>query len=196
MEIDIQGLSAGNRYKLMASLITPRPIALITTVSENGITNAAPFSLFNMVGEDPPLVLVSINPHPDGRRKDTAANIRRTREFVVHMSDEHMAQKMQRCSDVLPKHLSELEHTGLTATPSRMVSPGRIAEAPVAFECSLYHVLETPSREIFIGQVMWLHVREGLIDSRNWRVDLDAYSPIGRLGGWAYTGCRDRFEMK
>lgn len=196
MDIDIEALGAHDRYKLMAGLIVPRPIALVTTVGEGGVMNAAPFSMFNMLGEDPPLVLVSINRRDDESRKDTAVNIRRTGEFVVHMTDEPMAHKMQRCGDALPSHLSELTHAGLTALPSQRVKPARIAEAPVALECTIYETLETPSREIFLGQVRWLHVRDGLVDSSNWRVNLDAYLPIARMGGWSYANTRGRFEMR
>lgn len=196
MDIDIEALCPRNRYKLMAGLIVPRPIALVTTVSERGVMNAAPFSMFNMLGEDPPLVLVSINRRDDASRKDTAVNIRRSGEFVVHMTDEPMAQKMQRCGDVLPADVSELTHAGLTAVDSRRVAPVRIAEAPVALECTVYETLETASREIFLGQVRWLHVREGLVNSATWRVNLDAYLPIARMGGWSYASTRERFDMR
>ena len=196
MDIDIEALGAHDRYKLMAGLIVPRPIALVTTVSAGGVMNAAPFSMFNMLGEDPPLVLVSINRRDDESRKDTAVNIRRTGEFVVHMTDEPMAQKMHRCGDILPADVSELAHAGLTSVPSKTVAPVRIAEAPVAMECTIYETIETTSREIFLGQVRWMHVRDGLVDSSNWRVNLDAYLPIARMGGWSYASTRDRFEMR
>lgn len=196
MNIDFEVLAARDRYKLMAGLIVPRPIALVTTVSPNGVMNAAPFSMFNMLGEEPPLVLVSINRRDDDSRKDTAVNIRRTGEFVVHMTDEPMAGKMHRCGDVLPADVSELVHAGLTPLPSQRVAPVRIAEAPVALECTLYELLETASREIFLGQVRCLHARDGLVDPQTWRVNLDAYQPIARMGGWMYANTRDRFEMR
>ena len=93
-EVDFDQISSYQRYKLMASLIVPRPIALVTTLGANGVVNAAPFSMFNMIGEDPPILMISINRLQDGRLKDTAANILHNGEFVVHMSDEPMAQKM------------------------------------------------------------------------------------------------------
>jgi flavin reductase (DIM6/NTAB) family NADH-FMN oxidoreductase RutF len=196
LDIDIEALGPRERYKLMAGLIVPRPIALVTTVSEGGVMNAAPFSMFNMLGEDPPLVMVSINRRDDDSRKDTAANIRRTGEFVVHMTDEPMAHKMHRCGDVLPSNVSELTHAGLNSVPSRSVAPVRIVEAPVAMECTIYETLETASREIFLGQVRWLHVREGLVDDGTWRVNLHVYLPIARMGGWSYASTRERFEMR
>jgi flavin reductase (DIM6/NTAB) family NADH-FMN oxidoreductase RutF len=195
MDIDLESLSAYQRYKLMASLIVPRPIALITTLSDNGVVNAAPFSMFNMVGEDPPIVMVSINARDDATLKDTAFNIVRDGEFVVHITDEDMLQKMHRCGDHLPSTLSELTHAGLHAAPSHRVAPPRIIEAPVAFECTLYELLETTSRQVFIGQIRWLHVRDGLVDMESCRVNLEAYFPVGRFGGNLYTTTRDRIAV-
>jgi flavin reductase (DIM6/NTAB) family NADH-FMN oxidoreductase RutF len=195
MEIDLESLSAYQRYKLMASLIVPRPIALITTLSEAGVVNAAPFSMFNMVGEDPPIVMVSINARDDATLKDTAVNIVRDGEFVVHITDENMMQKMHRCGDHLPNTVSELTHAGLHSAPSVRVAPPRIIEAPVAFECTLYELLETTSRQVFIGQIRWLHVRDGLVDMESCRVNLEAYFPVGRFGGNLYTTTRDRIAV-
>jgi len=195
MEIDFRALSAYQRYKLMASLIVPRPIALVTTLGPDGVVNAAPFSMFNMLGEDPPIVMISVNRLQDGGQKDTAANIVREREFVVHLADEAMARQMHRCGDRLPPHRSELEHTGLHALPSRSVKPPRIAEAPVAFECTLWETLETESRQIFIGRLEWLHARDGLVDPVAWRVRLQDYHPVGRFGASFYITTRDRFAI-
>ena len=164
-EIDFTQIDSYARYKLMASLIVPRPIALITTLAEDGTVNAAPFSMFNMVGEDPPIVMVSINKLSDGHLKDTAAHILRTREFVVHIADEAIAEAMHRCGDRLPVTQSELVHAGLDTLASQRVQPPRIAQAPVAFECVLHEVMETESRYVFIGRVVWLAVRDGLVDT-------------------------------
>lgn len=195
MEIDFDAITEYQRYKLMASLIVPRPIALITTLSETGVVNAAPFSMFNMLGEDPPIVMVSINRLEDGGLKDTAVNIARDKEFVVHLTDEAMAEKMHRCGDRLPSDVSELAHAGLHAAPSHRVAPPRIVEAPVAFECTLFETLETASRQIFIGQVRWLHARDGLIDTETWRVRLQDYFPVGRFGASFYVRTRDRYAI-
>lgn len=195
MEIDFGALSAYQRYKLMASLIVPRPIALVTTIGANGVANAAPFSMFNMVGEDPPIVMLSINRLKDGRLKDTAANILANGEFVVHISDEAMAAQMHACGESLPPDVSELDRFGLHAMASRTVKPPRIAQAPVAFECVLHEKLETESRYVFIGRVQWLHAREGLVDTETWRVRLQDYHPVGRFGASFYVTMRDRFAI-
>jgi flavin reductase (DIM6/NTAB) family NADH-FMN oxidoreductase RutF len=195
MEIDLESLSPCQRYKLMASLIVPRPIALITTLSDTGVINAAPFSMFNMVGEDPPIVMVSINARDNATLKDTAINIVRSGEFVVHITDEDMMHKMHRCGDHLPNTASELSYAGLHTAPSFRVAPPRIVEAPVAFECTLYELMKTTSRQVFIGQIRWLHVRDGLVDMDTYRVNLEMYFPVGRFGANLYTTTRDRIAV-
>ncbi|RMX04799.1 flavin reductase family protein [Corticibacter populi] len=194
-EIDFDNLDAYARYKLMASLIVPRPIALVTTLAADGTVNAAPFSMFNMVGEEPPLLMISINKLAEGSLKDTAAHILRSGEFVVHITDEPMAAAMHRCGDALPRTHSELAHAGLTAMPSQRVRPPRIGEAPVAFECVLHETLESASRYVFIGRVLWLGARQGLVDTGRWRVSLQDYFPVGRFGASFYVDCRNRFAI-
>ena len=195
MEIDFTQIGAYQRYKLMASLIVPRPIALVTTLGPTGVANAAPFSMFNMLGEDPPIVMISINRQHGGRLKDTAANILATGQFVVHLCDEPMAAQMHACGEALPSEVSELAHVGFHPLPSQTVAPPRIAEAPVAFECVLHEKLETESRYVFIGRVQWLSVREGLVDTETWRVRLQDYHPVGRFGASFYVTTRDRFAI-
>jgi flavin reductase (DIM6/NTAB) family NADH-FMN oxidoreductase RutF len=195
MDIDFSEITEHQRYKLMASLIVPRPIALVTTLGEDGIVNAAPFSMFNMLGEEPPIVMISVNRLEDGVLKDTAANIVRSGEFVVHLADEDIAEQMHRCGERHPPQVSELDVVGFTALPSRSVGPPRIAEAPVAFECTLWEKLETASRQIFIGQVRWMHARDELIDTDNWRVRLQHYFPVGRFGASFYVKTRERYAL-
>jgi flavin reductase (DIM6/NTAB) family NADH-FMN oxidoreductase RutF len=194
-EVNFEEITGYQRYKLMASLIVPRPIALVTTIGENGVANAAPFSMFNMVGEDPPILMISINRLSDGRMKDTAANILHNQEFVVHMSDEPMAKKVHACGHAFPSNVSELSAVGLTPVPSRTVAPPRIQEAPVAFECVLHETLATESRYVFIGRVRWLVARDGLIDTQAWRVNLREYAPVARFGASFYTRTTDRFSL-
>jgi flavin reductase (DIM6/NTAB) family NADH-FMN oxidoreductase RutF len=194
-QIDFSALTEYQRYKLMASLIVPRPIALVTTLNAQGVVNAAPFSMFNMLGEEPPVLVISINKLQDGHLKHTSANILAHGEFVVHIADEPMAEQMHRCGDNLPASESELAAVGLTTAPSRAVRPPCIAEAPVAFECVLEEKLETASRHILIGRVLWLHAREDLIDLERYRVRLQNYFPVARFGASFYIRTRDRFSM-
>ena len=193
--IDFAAITEYQRYKLMASLIVPRPIALVTTKGASGVVNAAPFSMFNMLGEEPPLLMISVNKLRDGHLKHTAENIIATREFVVHIADEPMAEQMHRCGDEVPASVSELAAVGLTTISSHAVAPPRIAEAPVAFECALADILETTSRHIFIGRVRWLHARDGLIDVERYRVRLQNFFPVARFGASFYIRTRDRFSL-
>ena len=151
--------------------------------------------MFNMLGEEPPIVMLSINRLGDGMLKDTAANIVRSREFVVHLADEAIAEQMHRCGERMASDVSELDRVGLHARPSKAVAPPCIVEAPVAFECNLWELLETESRQIFIGRVLWLHAREGLVDTATWRVKLQDYHPVGRFGASFYVRTNDRFAM-
>jgi flavin reductase (DIM6/NTAB) family NADH-FMN oxidoreductase RutF len=181
----------------MASLIVPRPIALVTTLGATGVVNAAPFSMFNMVGEDPPLVMISVNrQNAQGRLKDTAANVLRSGEFVVHLPDESIAQQMHACGEMLGPDQSEVEHTGLTLRSSRVVAVPTIVEAPAAFECVLHEQLVNESRYVFFGRVEALHARDGLIDTELWRVRLQEYFPVARFGASFYLRSRDRFAME
>ena len=195
MDVDFGQIGEYERYKLMASLVVPRPIALVTTVDTDGIVNAAPFSMFCMLGEEPPLLLLSLNRGPGQQQKDTARNIDSSGQFVVHMVDEDLAEAADRCGERMPAGVSEVAALGLPLVPSRQVLPPTIATAPVAFECLLHEKLHTESREIFIGRVVSLHTRNELIDTDSWRVRLHDYFPVARFGASFYTSTRDRFSL-
>lgn len=192
---DFDTLSPYNRYKMMASLIVPRPIALVTTIDPDGTVNAAPFSMFAMVGEDPPLVMISVNRLGDGAQKDTAANIDATGEFVVHMTDAGIGARMHASSFAYPSDVDETVEVGFSTSPSQRVSPPRITEAPVAFECQLEQRLEIPSRQIYLGRILIMHATSGLIDTDAWRVRLQDYHPIARFGASFYTTTTERFSL-
>ncbi len=193
--VDFGAISSYERYKLMASLIVPRPIALITTIGDDGVVNAAPFSMFAMVAEDPPLVMVSINRHEGERRKDTARNIDATQEFVVHICDEVIAEQMHRCGEAVPPWCSEPDMVGLEMVDDTVVRPPRLAAAPVAFECELHQRIDIDSRHIYFGRVLRMHARAGLIDTQRWRVHLNGFHPVGRFGATFYLTSRDRFSL-
>ena len=126
MELDLEGKHASRGYAMLASLITPRPIAWVTTLDENGKVNAAPFSFFNALGGTPPIIGFAPGDRDDGSPKDTARNIRRTHEFVVNLVDEAIAEAMNRTSASFPYGVSELEKVGLTAVASSVMGPPRI----------------------------------------------------------------------
>lgn len=196
MEIDLASLPPADQYKLLSSTVVPRPIALVSTRSAAGIDNAAPYSFFGVMGEAPAILALGIKKHPDGRSKDTAANIIETGEFVVHMVDEALADGMNACAASLSSEESEAEVAGLELLPSQKVAPRRLAAAPVAFECRLAEHLKTvPDRDILLGEVVSMHVRDGLVDAETLYVDPDAYKPVGRLFGPYYITAENRFTL-
>ncbi len=197
MIFDLTGAHRDNAYMILAGLVTPRPVALTTTIDEQGRVNAAPFSFFNVLGDSPPIVGICPGDRPTGEPKDTARNIRQTHEFVVNLVDEAIAQRMNACAASLPPGENELAHAGLTAAPCEAVKPPRILEAPASLECRHHSIIEIGDNRLIIGEVLRVHVREGIFDPGSFLVRPGAYSPIGRMQSpnW-YCRTRDMFEMQ
>jgi flavin reductase (DIM6/NTAB) family NADH-FMN oxidoreductase RutF len=196
MELDLEGKHASRGYAMLVTLVTPRPIAWVTTLNEDGVVNAAPFSFFNALGGDPPIIGFAPGDRDDGSPKDTARNIRRSHEFVVNFVDEATAEAMNRTAASLPYGVSELESAKLTPVPSSVVGPPRIGEAPASLECKEWGTLEIGANRIIIGVVRRVHVRDELIDPANLRIRTEHFRVIGRMAGpnW-YCRTGDRFEM-
>ena len=194
-EFDAAKISWQDQYKLMVGTVTPRPIALVTTLGRNG-PNAAPFSFFNAVGSDPAMLMFSVG-DKSGAAKDTVRNIRELPEFVVHIVSDAIKDQMNVCAVDYPPEVTESEKAGLTAVPSTRVRPPRIAEAPVAMECRLMQIVDLgrkPSHVVF-GEVVYFHYHDGIVNER-FHVDVGRINPIGRLAGkGGYTRVTDRFEM-
>jgi flavin reductase (DIM6/NTAB) family NADH-FMN oxidoreductase RutF len=185
-----------DRYKLLCGVVVPRPIALVTTLDENGKVNAAPFSFFNVFSEDPPLIVLGLQNKPDHSPKDTTRNIHRSGQFVVHMVDEALAATMNDCAIDFPSGSSEVEATGLKTLPSVDIAVPRLAAAPFALECRQHVALAFgPGRELLVGEVLRLHAREGLVDESRMYIDYDVYRPIGRLFGNLYSTQRETFAL-
>src|SRR6185369_14086736 len=170
MELDLEGKHASRGYGMLIALVTPRPIAWVTTLDEDGIVNAAPFSFFNAFGADPPIIGFAPGDRSDGSPKDTARNIRRNHEFVVNLVDEATAEAMNVTSASLPHGVSELDAAKLTVVPSSVVSPPRIGEAPASMECSEWGTLQIGGNRLVIGLVKRVHVRDDLIDPEKLRI--------------------------
>ncbi|MBO6561048.1 MAG: flavin reductase family protein [Nisaea sp.] len=194
---NLADLSPADAYKLMRNVVTPRPIALVTTIDEEGVVNAAPFSFFNAIAFDPCMVVLGLEARPDGSPKDTSRNIRTTREFVVNMVDRAMAEQMNLCSTPLPHGESEIPLAGFTTTPSEQVAPPRIAEAPAILECTRHTTLELGNRrEIVVGEVRAIAVRDDLLlNEEKLHIDHVGLDTIARLGANFYATSRDTFEM-
>jgi len=197
MEIDFSGPLRDEAYMILAGLVTPRPIALVTTIDEHGRINAAPFSFFNVLGDSPPIVGICPGDRSAGVPKDTARNIRLTHEFVVNLVDESIAAQMNACAAPLPHGENELAHARLSSVPSVNIKPPRIAEAPASLECKHHSTIEIGDNRLIIGEVLRVHVRDGVFDTQTWLVKPGHYAPIGRMQAphW-YCRSSDMFEMK
>lgn len=186
MQIRPEELGAEESYKLLTGMVVPRPIAWITTLSAAGSVNLAPFSAFTFVSPKPPMLAVSIG-HKAGIYKDTALNIMRTEEFVVHIADLPLTHPVHGSAVEYPPDVSETQVLGLETVPSVNVAPPRVAAAPIAMECRFRHCMEfgeTRSR-LIVGEVLMFHVREGLV--RNGKIDTRELNPICRLAGPTYA---------
>jgi flavin reductase (DIM6/NTAB) family NADH-FMN oxidoreductase RutF len=197
MELDLEGVHADRAYSVLASLVTPRPIAWVTTLSPDGVVNAAPFSFFNVLGANPPIVGFCPGDRPEGGPKDTARNIRATHEFVVNLVDEGGAEAMNLTAASLPYGADELAHAGLTTRAASLVRPPLIAEAPASLECAEWGTLEIGGNRLIIGLVKRVHVRDELLDAETLRIRTERFLPVGRMASpdW-YCRTGDRFEMK
>ena len=196
VHFDFAALSARDRYKLLIGTVIPRPIAFVTTVNENGRPNAAPFSFFNCLSADPPIVAIGVENHADMRFKDTGHNIRMTEEFTVNIVDDAMVAAMNVCAVPFAPGVDELAIAGLTALPGTHVRCPRIAEAPASLECRRYMTLAVgKSREIILGLVLGCFVREGAVNPVSKHVDQRKMDAIGRLGGHGYSRIRDQFDL-
>lgn len=198
MLFDLAELDPQNAYKLLVSTIGPRPIAWVTTQDVDGSVNAAPFSFFNALSGNPPVVGFGIGGRGPGDVKDTGGNIRRTGEFVVNLVSYNLAQQMNVTAIDFPKEVDELKQAGLTTAPSKRVKPPRIAEAPVSMECERLVIVEVGiDRAVILGRVLAFHVQDDcVLDPERCYIDTPKLDLIGRMHGrgW-YARTTDRFEM-
>jgi flavin reductase (DIM6/NTAB) family NADH-FMN oxidoreductase RutF len=193
--VDPASVPPANTYKLLIGAVVPRPIAFVSTLSPEGVPNLAPFSFFNVICANPPVVSFAC-----GMRlppKDTLANVRATGEFVVNIVTEEIAERMNVCSGEYGADVNEFQVSGLTPVPSELVKPASVLESPMNMECKLLQIVDVSTRpmggSLVIGEVVRFHVDRALFD--NFRIDPDKLHAIGRMGGNGYARTRDRFEM-
>jgi flavin reductase (DIM6/NTAB) family NADH-FMN oxidoreductase RutF len=198
MVFDFATLNPTICYKLLVSTIVPRPIAWVVSEDAHGALNAAPYSFFNALSADPPVVGVGIGRRSSGHAKDTRTNIIEIGEFVVNLVSEATASAMNVTAIEFDSDVNELAEAGLTVCPSLRVKPPRIAESPVAMECALLQMVDLgPNSGIALGRVLAIHVRDdAVLDSANGYIDTPTLKLIGRMHGtgW-YARTSDRFEM-
>lgn len=198
LSIDPSTLSERENYKLLIGSIIPRPIAFVTSLSEKGVLNGAPFSYFNIVSSNPPLISLSIQRSGE-KQKDTARNIFHSKEFVIHIVDEENVQKINETAATLPPDESEIELAQLTPVNSTKVAVPGIKEAKIRLECNLEQSLELgegdiPGCDLIIGRIVHFHIEptiyhEGKIDPRG-------LGAVSRLAGINYAKIGDIFSIE
>lgn len=198
MDIDLEQLNDAERYKLLMSSVVPRPIALVTSVCTNGIVNAAPFSLFNIIAATPPTVVVSIDTRRSGKPKDTGANILDTGEFVVNLVNEQMAEQMNICAADIPSEEDELLLAGFDTKPAQRVRPPLIAQAPVSLECKKAGSVDIGNnRTVIVGTILHFHIQDQFYVPEKGYVLAEKMQLIARMHGrgW-YSRTTDLFQLK
>lgn len=196
MRFDFEKLEARDKYKLLTGVVVPRPIALVTSIDGAGIVNAAPFSFFNTMGSDPPLVALGIGNRGENEPKDTARNIIESGEFVINLVDETIATAMNVCAIDFPSHISELAIAGLTTARSTHIHPPRIAQAPAGLECRLLQTTQIGNNRIIFGEVLCLHISDELIDLGKLYFHAEKMRLVGRMpGADGYLRTSDTFAM-
>jgi flavin reductase (DIM6/NTAB) family NADH-FMN oxidoreductase RutF len=198
MLFDFAALTPQDTYKLLVSTVTPRPIAWVVTRSTDGKPNAAPFSFFNVLSGNPPIISVGIGGRGPGRLKDTAVNIAASGEFTVCLVPYAQAEAMNVTAIDFGPEVDEIAEAGLTTAPSAKIAPPRIAESPVALECTLFQTIDLGSgQSIVLGRVVAMHIRDDcVLDPAKAYVDTPKLDLVGRLHGrgW-YARTTDRFEI-
>jgi len=191
MNIDLANISSGQTYFYMLQTIVPRPIAWILTENKTGSYNLAPFSYFNAVCSDPPLIMVSVGKKPDGSFKDTRVNIEQRSDFVVHIVHRELLQPMSLSSETLAADVSELDKLDLETTEFMGSRLPRIKQCRIAYACKCYEIKEiggTPQSVIF-GEVSQIYIDDSITstnDKGRLKVHIDKLDPIARLGANEY----------
>ena len=190
-------ISSRDFYKMMTAAIAPRPIAWVSTVDTEGAANLAPFSFFNAVSGNPPMLLFCSGSRASGA-KDTWRNVEATGEFVVNVVTEALGEQMNLTATDLPPDIDEFSYANLERLPSTMVKPPRVGASPAHFECQLQQIVpiggNPPSSAIIIGTIVQLHIAADLVDE-NYRVDMAALQLLGRHAGNSYSRSTDFIEL-
>ena len=190
--IDASDMDTATAYRLLCGIVVPRPIAWITSISEAGVVNAAPFSSYNYVAHSPPMLAVNIGSR-NGVLKDTARNIEQCREFVVNVATLNNMETMHKTSAEFAPDASEAEALGIGLLPSQHVKPPRIAMSPVQMECKLSQIVKLGRlNTLYIGEVVAFHLSNEVYDGRH--VDSVKMQPVTRLGGPFYAALGEIFE--
>ncbi|WP_049334609.1 flavin reductase family protein [Staphylococcus hominis] len=191
-------LSDIQNYKLLSGSVIPRPIAFITSEDEKGNLNGAPFSFFNVVNNKPPMIAIAAQ-RSNGKRKDTAINIEKTKEFVVHITDEFNIEDINETAEPLKYEDNELERTSLTLISSSIIQTPAVKEANIRFECKLDQMIQLGTKndgaDLIIGEVVMYHINEDVYFEDS-KIDFNQLKPVARLAGNNYSKLGDTFTIK
>lgn len=195
MNVDFSTIPARERYRWMIAGIVPRPIAFISSISPDGITNLAPFSFFNGVTSEPPVLTVAISRKRDGSEKDTWRNVEATGEFVVNIAPVALAERLVLASGEYEYGESEFDLTALTPLAAQRVRPPRVAECPISFECRLLQIVPVgePTTALILGEILLMHIADEITSGG--RIDVSLLDPLARLGGLQYAALQPPFEL-
>lgn len=204
MHFDPHVIDSTAMYKLLIGSVVPRPIAWVSSVDADGVRNLAPFSYFMAITHDPPTVAFSSGPRGADvgggvrGKKDTLHNVEVTREFVVNVVDDALAEAMNVTSGDYAADVDEFTKAGLEAASSVKVRAPRVAAAPVSMECRLAQIIPVGNlpHHLIVGEIVHMHVRDDVYDPATGRLDMHRLKPVGRLAGHLYTHVHDIFEMK
>ena len=199
MQFNPDDLERSAVYKLLTGSIIPRPIGWISSISEDKINNLAPFSYFNMLGDDPPHVMFSTRRDND-KNKDTLNNVLATKQFVVNMVTEDVVEQMNTTSQSIPADESEFDLANLTPIPSVKVKPMRVKESKIHFECELVHHYFLEGHQqggacVVIGRIVMMHFDDNILLD-DYKINLETYKPVSRLAGSNYSKIGEMFSIK
>lgn len=200
MKIDLPGLNQRDSHHILVSVVTPRPIAWVSTVGKDGVYNLAPFSAFGIVSLKPAMLGFLVAPTRDGKKKDTIVNVEYTKEYVINVVTEALAVQMNVTATPFPLGIDEFKESGLTAVKADLVNAPMLAESPISLECRVDRILEygeAPRINYFIiGQVLRAHIRDEVCVFGE--ILGSKLKAIGRLGGGEDMYCRttDMFELQ
>jgi flavin reductase (DIM6/NTAB) family NADH-FMN oxidoreductase RutF len=199
MQLDPRDLEQSAIYKLLTGAVIPRPIGWISSLSEDGINNLAPFSYFNVVGDDPPHVMFSTSQN-NYINKDTLNNVLANKQFVVNMVTEELVEKMNSTAEPIPSKESEFELASLTPIASVRIKPMRVKESKITFECELVHHYSLENHRnggatILIGRIVMMHFDDTVL-LENYKINLENYKPVARLSGANYSKIGEIFSIK
>lgn len=197
MQLNPKDLDNSSLYKLLTGSIVPRPIAWISSISNDGINNLAPFSYFNIVGEKHIIFSTAKN---KGQNKDTLNNILETGEFVLNMVTEEVVEAMNATASELPAHEDEFVFANVTPIASELIKPNRVKESKIAFECKMIHHYTIPNENnngatMVIGEIVMMHFDDSVL-LENYKINLETYKPISRLAGSNYAKLGELYSIK